>query len=208
MGFRGNNLLHRNHFRKDWQRRVKTWFDQPGRKQRRRIQRQKKVASSGIKPTDLLRPAVRCPTLRYNTRLRPGRGFTFEELKAVGIPKQLARTIGIAVDHRRRNRSDESLQLNVERIKAYKDRLILFPRKAGKPKKGDSQASDLSAETTKTMLSISPSRPLEEPRPITEEEKEFQAYTTLRRARTDARLIGVRKIRAAKKEEEAAATKK
>ena len=28
--------------------------------------------------------------------------------------------------------------MNVERLKAYKDRLIVFPRKAGKPKKGDS----------------------------------------------------------------------
>lgn len=42
-------------------------------------------------------------------RVRAGRGFTFEELKAAGIAKKQALTIGIPVDHRRRNRSEESL---------------------------------------------------------------------------------------------------
>ena len=36
MGFRHNNLLHNNHFHKDWQRRVSVWFDQAGAKKRRR----------------------------------------------------------------------------------------------------------------------------------------------------------------------------
>ena len=50
-------------------------------------------------------------------------------------------TIGIAVDYRRRNRSVESLQLNVQRLKEYKSKLILFPKKAGEPKKGDATVS-------------------------------------------------------------------
>ena len=33
---------------------------------------------------------------------RAGRGFTLEEVKAAGLSKKFARTIGIAVDHRRR----------------------------------------------------------------------------------------------------------
>ena len=138
MGFAHNNVLHANHFRKDWQRRVRTWFDQPGRKLRRRKARQTKAASLGVRPLTLLRPAVRGQTIRYNSKIREGRGFTLAELKEAGIGKKEARGVGIVVDHRRRNLSVEGKSLNVERLKAYKAKLIVFPRKAGKPKKGDS----------------------------------------------------------------------
>ena len=77
-----NNQLPNAHFHKFWQDRVKTWFDQPGRKHRRRSARITKAASEAPRPIDgLLRPAVRCMTLKYNTKLRAGRGFTLEELK-------------------------------------------------------------------------------------------------------------------------------
>lgn len=62
-------------------------------------------------------------------------------VQAAGIHKKTARTIGIAVDPRRRNRSTESLQANVQRLKEYRSKLILFPRKASAPKKGDSTVS-------------------------------------------------------------------
>lgn len=62
-------------------------------------------------------------------------------LQAAGIHKKTARTIGISVDSRRRNRSTESLQANVQRLKEYRSKLILFPRKASAPKKGDSTVS-------------------------------------------------------------------
>lgn len=65
----------------------------------------------------------------------------FYHLQAAGIHKKTARTIGIAVDPRRRNRSTESLQANVQRLKEYRSKLILFPRKASAPKKGDSSVS-------------------------------------------------------------------
>lgn len=61
--------------------------------------------------------------------------------QAAGIHKKTARTIGISVDPRRRNRSTESLQANVQRLKEYRSKLILFPRKASAPKKGDSTVS-------------------------------------------------------------------
>ena len=61
-------------------------------------------------------------------------GFLFQN---AGIGKREARTIGIAVDYRRRNKSVESLQMNVQRLKEYRSRLILFPKKLSKPKKGD-----------------------------------------------------------------------
>lgn len=61
--------------------------------------------------------------------------------QAAGINKRVARTIGIAVDPRRRNRSTESLHVNVQRLKVYRSKLILFPRKVSAPKKGDSTVS-------------------------------------------------------------------
>ena len=156
---RGNKIIPNAHFRKRWQRRVKTWFNQPGQKKRRRVKRLRKAASVAPRPAaGPLRPVVHCPTARYNIRTRAGRGFTLDELKVrfcccfvcfsltsifilqqAGIPRRFAPTIGIAVDHRRKNRSLESLQANVQRLKEYRSRLILFPRHSKKPQKGDSE---------------------------------------------------------------------
>ncbi len=55
--------------------------------------------------------------------------------------KKYARTIGIAVDHRRRNKSLESLQANVQRLKTYKSKLILFPRNPSK--KGTKKVAEI-----------------------------------------------------------------
>ena len=99
---------------------MKTWFNQAGRKKSRRIAREKKAKAIFPRPTaGALRPVVRPPTQRYNFKTRLGRGFTLEELKAAGIPKKLAPTIGIAVDHRRRNRSEESLAVSRPRLAAF-----------------------------------------------------------------------------------------
>ncbi|TFL06764.1 ribosomal protein L13e [Pterulicium gracile] len=208
MGFRHNNVLHDNHFRKDWQSRVRTWFDQPGRKLRRRTARKTKAAALGVRPVAPLRPAVRGQTVRYNRKLREGRGFTLAELKEAGIGKKEARGVGIVVDHRRRNLSEEGKKLNVERLNAYKTRLIVFPRKAGKPKKGDSSAEDLKAVTTRAALALPAAFTHEAPRKITDEERKSEAFLTLRSQRSTARHDGIRKIRAAKKAEEEANKKK
>lgn len=61
--------------------------------------------------------------------------------QVAGIHKKVARTIGISVDPRRRNKSTESLQANVQRLKEYRSKLILFPRKPSAPRKGDSSVS-------------------------------------------------------------------
>jgi len=208
MGFAHNNVLHKNHFRKDWQRRVRTWFDQPGRKLRRRTARKTKAATLGVRPLTLLRPAVRGQTVRYNAKLREGRGFTFAELKEAGVGRRQALGLGITVDHRRRNLSEEGKKLNVERLAAYKARLIVFPRKAGKPKKGDSQGDDLTADTTRAPVPLPAPYVHEKPRKITTEERDFKAYRTLRDNRARARHEGKRKIREKKKEEEEANKKK
>eukprot|EP00124_Ichthyophonus_hoferi_P001516 Ihof_evm1s81 gene=Ihof_evmTU1s81 len=135
----GNNVVPNAHFHKDWQHHVRTWFNQPGRKTRRRTNRMNKATEVAPRPVSgSLRPVVRGQTSKYNTRVMAGRGFTLVELKTAGIPVKFARTIGICVDHRRTNRSEQSLLANVQRLKEYRSRMILFPRNVKTPKKGDS----------------------------------------------------------------------
>lgn len=192
------------HFHKDWQRYVKCWFNQPARKKRRRNKRVEKARKIAPRPLHTLRPIVRCQTFKYNTRLRLGRGFTLDELKQAGLNKHQAKTIGISVDFRRRNRSVESLQQNVQRLKEYRSKLIVFPRKMSQPKKGDATEEEMKMATqvVTTVMPIRERRPFkkEKARAITPKEKKFSAYTALRQARADVRLVGKR----AKKAKEAA----
>lgn len=81
MAPRRNGVVPNAHFKKHWERYVKTWFDQPGKKKRRRAKRLEKAKRLVPRPVKALRPIVRCPTLKYNTKVRAGRGFTIEELK-------------------------------------------------------------------------------------------------------------------------------
>ena len=77
-----NNVLPNAHFKKDWDRRVKTWFDQAGKKRRRRLLRKEKAAAIAPRPAGgLLRPVVHCTTQKYNMKTRLGRGFSLQELK-------------------------------------------------------------------------------------------------------------------------------
>ena len=62
-------------------------------------------------------------------------------MQNAGFNKKEAQQIGIAVDYRRRNKSVESLQQNVQRLKEYKSKLIIFPKKQSKPRKGDASVS-------------------------------------------------------------------
>ncbi|KAI9838193.1 MAG: 60S ribosomal protein L13 [Thelocarpon superellum] len=226
MTIKHNQQIQHNHFRKDWQRRVRVHFDQPGRKTRRRNARVVKAAALAPRPVDKLRPIVRCPTIKYNRRVRAGRGFTLEELKEAGIPRKLAPTIGISVDPRRQNLTIETLAVNAARLKAYRARLILFPRRAGLHKEGDASAEEVKAvqkaereesgsgavRRTGAILPISN---------VTTKEGVFRevkksemgkgdeaAYRRLREARSEARLQGVREKRAKTKADEASAAKK
>ena len=127
---RHNNMLPNVHLGKDWQEKVKTWFNQPGRKHRRQIKRAAKAAKIAPNPTHTLKPIVRGQTNKYNNKIRLGRGFTKEELKKAGILSlNYARSIGIAVDHRRKDTSNEAQTANVNRIKEYLAKMILYPRK-------------------------------------------------------------------------------
>ncbi|PYH81446.1 ribosomal protein L13e [Aspergillus uvarum CBS 121591] len=225
MAIKHNNQILNQHFHKDWQRRVRVHFDQPGRKHRRREARLAKAAAVAPRPVDKLRPVVRCPTVKYNRRVRAGRGFTLAELKEAGIPKKLAPTIGISVDHRRVNYSKESLVANVARLKDYKARLILFPRKSGQFKKLDSSAEEVNAakaafaegKTEGFVTRVNPTLPIKNvsaAEAVTEVKRddlpkgEEAAYRRLREARSEARYKGAREKRAKAKAEEESAAKK
>jgi len=192
-------MIPNGHFHKDWQKYVKTWFNQPARKIRRHTKRLQKARRVAPRPAaGPLRPVVRCPTVRYQTKVRAGRGFTLEEVKRAGLSKHFARTIGIAVDHRRRNRSLESLQQNVQRLKEYRSKLILFPLGSKKAWKGDSTPEEvkLAQQLQGPVMPIRQPAKKEKARVPTEEEKKFSAFTTLRKSRADARLVGIRQKRA------------
>jgi len=209
-----NNQIPNQHFKKHWHggknalgSYVRTWFNQPARKKRRALARAEKAKKIFPRPTaGPLRPIVHGQTIKYNLKKRLGRGFTFEELKEAGISVKLAPTIGIAVDHRRRNRSLESLQENAARLKAYKAKLVVFPKRSNKPKAGDSSAEDLKnvLQHKGTILPLVHEKPKLETVKLTDELKENKAYYNLRLERTNAKHVGVRAKRAA----EAAAEEK
>ncbi|KAK3292389.1 60S ribosomal protein L13 [Chaetomium fimeti] len=207
MAIKHNQTIPNTHFRKQWQRRVRCHFDQPGKKVTRRLARRSKAAAVAPRPVDKLRPVVRCPTIKYNRRTRLGRGFTLAEIKAAGIPKHYARTIGISVDARRQNLSEEGLAANVERLKEYKDRLIVFPRKSNKPKKADTPKDQQTAETTQHIrASFGVEQPIaaglsEISKSDLPKNVEGGAYRALRNARSTARYVGVREKRAKDKAE-------
>ena len=71
-----------------------------------------------------MRPVVHCPTAKYNRRIRLGRGFTKEELAAAGFETSRARFLGIAVDKFRVHTKDAIKHQNIDRLKAYKEKLV------------------------------------------------------------------------------------
>lgn len=183
-----NYVLQKNHFKKHWQRRVRVHLDQAGQKLSRRNARAAKAAAVAPKPVDLLRPVVRCPTLKYNRKVRAGKGFTFAELKAAKLDPKYAQTVGIAVDHRRVNKSTETFDANVERLELYKKSLIVF-KKGEKP----------TAEQVSAAAAFPIVQPAPETAPRAVEVPERTAYRTLRLARSKKRYLGIREKRAAER---------
>lgn len=127
-----------------------------------------------------------------------------EELKQAGINVHLAPTIGIAVDHRRQNLSEEALQENVQRLKAYRSNLVLFPRNNKKVKEGEAQP-DEKAKATQVQGTVQPlqrKKPALEFTDITQDMKNFDAYKKLRVEMMNKRLKGMREKRQREKEAE------
>merc|ERR1711974_251286 len=143
-----NRVLPNAHFRKrkTWAKLAKTWFNQPAKKVARRNARAAKAAAVAPRPVaGSLRAVVQCPTFRYNAKARVGRGFTYDELKNAGLSATEAIQIGICVDTRRRNKSTESLQRNVQRLKEYQQRLVII-------KKG--QSCDVAQNTERKVMPV------------------------------------------------------
>ncbi|KAI0463102.1 60S ribosomal protein L13 [Komagataella kurtzmanii] len=197
MAISKNLPLLKNHFRKHWQERVRVHLDQAGKRTSRRNARAAKAVKLAPRPLDSLRPIVRCPTVKHNRKVRAGRGFTIEELKAVGLNANYARTVGIAVDTRRKNRSEEGFELNVQRLKEYQSKLVVFKSRA--------EAKDAK------QISLGASFPVEQPaievgpRAVVVPEK--TAFETLKQARLDQKYAG-QVAKRAKEAAEAEANKK
>ena len=116
--------------------------------------------------------------------------------------KREAKTLGICVDHRRVNKSVESLQLNTQRLKEYKSKLILFPLNAKKPRKGEATAEEVS-KATQLVGKVMPVKPVvrrQKAMAVTEDMKNFKAFNTIRQARAYQRLHGIRAKKAAEAE--------
>jgi len=152
-----------------------------------------------------------CMTRKYSNKAKIGRGFTLAELKAAGLTGGFAQTVGIAVDHRRHNKNAETMAMNVKRLTDYKTKLVLFPAKEGKFKKGeiaDSTADKLSGVNSTSCPAVNAFS--EAPKlvdktvtnePITKEMLSAKVYHKLRAERTNQRYEGVR-IERAKKEQD------
>lgn len=113
-----------------------------------------------------------------------------------------ARTVGIAVDRRRRNKSIEQRQINIQRLKEYRNKLILFPaHEKRKLRKGEASEEErkVATQLRGEVMPITNAKPVVSVRAITAAEKKFGAFLTTKKARSDARLVGIR----AKKAKEA-----
>jgi large subunit ribosomal protein L13e len=162
---------------------VKLGLNQASRKKSRRLARAKKAAALAPAPLQKLRPVVHCPTQKYSAKTRLGKGFTLEEIKAAGLNPKYARTVGISVDHRRTNKSNESLELNVGRLKTYLANLVIL-------KKG--QDASAVSQLKGTIQPIDRSKPGLEMQEVTDELKSFNAFTTMRLARKENKIAGYR----------------
>jgi large subunit ribosomal protein L13e len=189
-----NTMIRSQHLRKHWHRnvwtpqnnRVRCHFDQAAAKKRRYLARQEKAKAIAPRPVaGYLRPAVRCPTFKYNTRTRLGRGFTTAELKEAGIGVRYARTVGIAVDTRRKDKSEERKAENVQRLKAYKARLVVLS--------GKKASTEPVSQFQGLILPLVKPQVVTVTRAITEDEKKLKVFETMRKMRSNAHLIGRRK---------------
>merc|ERR1712083_1078828 len=147
------------------------------------------------------------PGSRNNNRVRFGKGFSIDELKEVGLNKDYARTIGISVDDRRENKSEEGKALNVRRLVEYKRRLTVCPakRKENKEKRAEwfKKVEDWEQNIIRGVIPIDwegkivgkPETVAAIPRrKITEEEKQQNVIEVLAWAKTDAKLFSKREI--------------
>jgi large subunit ribosomal protein L13e len=163
---------------------VRIALNQATRKKARRVKRAAKAAKTSPAPLSKLRPVVHCQTQRYSAKVRFGRGFTLEELKVAGLHPSYAQTVGIAVDHRRTNKSQESLDLNVARLETYKTNLVILKKK--------SEPTETATQFKGTIQPIVKAPEVIVMDTITPAMKEFKAFSTMRAARKENKVAGYR----------------
>lgn len=98
----------------------------------------------------------------------------------------------------------------MDRLNSYKEKLILFPRREGKPKKGEINdataerlASAAASAQTAGNLPITHASKAVTFEPITQKDRDTKCYRTLRTARTFKHYKGRREDRAKKEAEKA-----
>ncbi len=210
---KGNDAIPHVHQRKHFQTSSSqkgnfvTRLDQPKRKESRRRARIAKAKSIFPRPLRNLRPAVNCPTVRYNAKKRLGRGFSIDELAAAGVNPRYAATIGIRVDNRRKNLSEEGLKLNTQRLKTYLSKLVLFPINYKKVRAGEATEAEqklgVQDRSRRGQTVQDPAKirvAAEAPRVLTAEEKKKKAYRFLKKNISAVRFLGARIRRTLKKE--------
>jgi large subunit ribosomal protein L13e len=192
-----NNQIPNLHFHKKYCEssrgplKVKLALNQAARKKSRRVKRAAKAAKIAPAPVEKLRPVVHCPTQKYSSKTRLGKGFTMEELKVAGLHPSYAQTVGIAIDWRRRNKSEESLNLNVDRLKAYKASLVILKKGDAAPAQVKGVIQPIPAPDATIVM-----------QDLTDDLKNFAAYTTMRVAKQETRLAGKRHALAVRKSKE------
>lgn len=122
---KNNHPIPHNRFKKTAIR-YRTPFHLPARRIKQEEVRKDKESKFYPMPIQKLRPIVRCPTIRHNKRERMGRGFTPEECREAGFNHQELQLLGVSIDLRRRNHNKEAFDQNVERVKTYMSRLVIF----------------------------------------------------------------------------------
>ena len=208
---KGNNAIPKVHQRKHWtpgssqKGNYKTFLDQPKKAQTRRRLRLQKAKKVFPRPLRNLKPTVSCPTVRYNMRHRLGRGFTIEEIRAAGITPRYAATVGVSVDTRRKNISEESLKANTDRLKSYLSKLVLFPV-GKKAAKGDASAEEQKAAKQTRNPKVVAVKAVPSTRKVAKADIEkSQSYKLLKKNMSAARFLGERMVRQQKKEAKAKA---
>ena len=203
---KGNNAIPHVHQRKHYhpcssqKGNLKVYLAQPKQKERRRRLRLQKAKQVFPRPLRQLRPVVACPTVRYNMKKRLGAGFSTEELAAAGLKPRYAATIGICVDARRKNISEESLNTNVQRLKTYVSKLVLFPVNHKKVAAGEASEAEQKAAVQNVNVNGKLARKAKEaPRKITVEESKTNTYAFLKKNHSAARFLGDRIKRTEKK---------
>jgi len=190
-----NNQLVNNHYRKDWDKRVRTWFNQPARKQRRKEARKEKARAVYPRPVGgNLRPLVHATTTRYSAKVRAGRGFSLGELKEAGISSRHALGLGISVDLRRKDRNRETLTSNAQRLKLYQSKQVVFPRHTRtKQPKGTKKVAKKAQEPVVQQTETFPFKVVQsrdKARKITPEMEKASAWKTYRTARARVNKVG------------------